>query len=240
MSTLIVIRHGQASFLADNYDKLSALGERQARLLGECWAARRARFDRVYYGPCERQMRTGEIAGAALRAAGIDWPAAEVRDEFDEYPAEQVMKACLPVLQQRHEYLRKLVEDFYSAVEVEVKRRVFDKVLRDVSLRWMSGEVSAPDVPQWADFCARIERGVARIREECGRGVSVALFTSAGPMAATARVALGLTQHATMELTWSPRNAAFSEFLYTEERFSMATFNETPHLMGEPGLLTYR
>ncbi|MBM3814434.1 MAG: hypothetical protein FJW20_22650 [Acidimicrobiia bacterium] len=65
MSILYVIRHGQASFLSENYDRLSELGERQSRLLGEHWLSRGRRFDQVYYGPCERQIRTGgEVAGA--------------------------------------------------------------------------------------------------------------------------------------------------------------------------------
>ena len=35
MARLTVVRHGQASYLAKNYDELSPLGRRQARLLGE-------------------------------------------------------------------------------------------------------------------------------------------------------------------------------------------------------------
>ena len=38
MSRLFVIRHGQASFLADDYDQLSPLGEEQGRALGAYWA----------------------------------------------------------------------------------------------------------------------------------------------------------------------------------------------------------
>ena len=74
MSILTVVRHGQASFLADNYDQLSTRGELQARLLGQYWTRRQQRFDRVIYGPCERQIRTGEIAGGILREAGLPWP----------------------------------------------------------------------------------------------------------------------------------------------------------------------
>jgi broad specificity phosphatase PhoE len=46
MSTLILVRHGQASAFEDNYDRLSSLGERQARLLGESW---RERFSLVSF-----------------------------------------------------------------------------------------------------------------------------------------------------------------------------------------------
>src|SRR5205807_5635398 len=63
MSRLFVVRHGQASFMEQNYDKLSATGEIQARLLGEYWAHRRVVFDRIYSGPRVRQIETARIAG---------------------------------------------------------------------------------------------------------------------------------------------------------------------------------
>src|SRR3954469_11144304 len=74
MSVLTLVRHAQASFHADDYDELSALGREQARLLGEFWARRRADFDAVYCGPRVRQRHTAEIAGAAFAEAGRTWP----------------------------------------------------------------------------------------------------------------------------------------------------------------------
>jgi broad specificity phosphatase PhoE len=239
MSTLTVVRHGQASFLADDYDKLSPLGEQQARLLGEYWLARGVRFDRVVYGPCERQIRTGEIAGDVFRRAGAGWPETSVRPEFDEYPAEAVGKALLPVLSQRHPHIAEALQALRSAGSMDAKIRAFDKVLREVSLRWLDEEVPHNGLSTWGDFCTRIEQGVECIRGENGRGTRTVLFTSAGPVAATARLALELTPRATMELMWSPRNASVSEFVYTVGRFSMSTFNATPHLDASE-LLTYR
>ena len=67
MSVLTLIRHGQASFFADNYDQLSELGERQARALGEYWARRELKFDEVYTGPRVRQSHSAELAVAAAR-----------------------------------------------------------------------------------------------------------------------------------------------------------------------------
>jgi broad specificity phosphatase PhoE len=235
VSTLVVVRHGQASFLADDYDKLSAVGETQARLLGEYWASRGVQFDRVFSGPRVRQVRT-----ALLTAEVAGLPEPTVREEFDEYPAEPVMRTGAPILMERHAHVKEMVDAFYAAGEVEAKRRVFDKLLREVSLRWLEGEVAVEGSPTWHEFLARIEKGIDCIRSEAGRASRVVLFTSAGPMAATARIALDLAPRAAMELTWSPRNAAFSEFLFTEERFSLSTFNETPHLGQDATLLTYR
>src|SRR5262249_56688449 len=98
MSRLFLVRHGQASFLESNYDKLSPLGERQSRILGEYWAGLGLRFDRVYSGPRSRQRETARIAGEAYKRAGIELPEAEVLESFDEFPAEIVMERSLPRL----------------------------------------------------------------------------------------------------------------------------------------------
>ena len=76
MSSLTLVRHGQASFFADEYDQLSALGETQACLLGDYWARRGHAFDEVYTGPRARQHRTADLAGARCVAAGLTWPGA--------------------------------------------------------------------------------------------------------------------------------------------------------------------
>ena len=239
MGLLTVVRHGQASFLADNYDRLSPTGELQAQRLGEYWVQMGAKFDRVYYGPRERQIRTGEIAGAVLRQAGLEWPEPTEVADFDEYPAEEVMRAFLPELEERDPQLRTWMEQFRALKDVEGKRRALEKSLRAVTECWLRGEVASDECGTWKEFCGRVGRGIDRIlAESTGKGRRVALFTSAGPMAATARKALQLSDQATLDLTWSPRNASFSEFLFTTDRFSLSTFHNTPHL--ESNLLTYR
>jgi hypothetical protein len=80
---------------------------------------------------------------------------------------------------------------------------------------------------------------VERARRETPKGGSAALFTSGGPSAAAAQLALGLSPRKTLDLTWMTYNAAFAEYLFDEERFNLSRFNATPHLAGD-GLLTYR
>ncbi|MEZ5353861.1 MAG: histidine phosphatase family protein [Bryobacteraceae bacterium] len=239
MSLLTVVRHGQASFLAENYDRLSPLGEEQARLLGRYWVAAGTTFDRIFTGPAERQIRTAAIAGEELRAAGRQWPEPECLPDLDEFPAEPVVRAFLPGLMEQHEHLRQWVDQLQNGADRAVKQRAFDSILRDVSQRWLRGEVGSAEIPSWQDFCHRVESAIAAITEGAPKSTRAAVFTSAGPMAATARVALRLSYEATLELTWSPRNASVSDFLFTPGRFSLSCFNTTPHL-AEPRLITYR
>ena len=55
MGTLYLVRHGQASFGADDYDQLSKLGVQQSQRLGEYWRARGMRFDAVLMGSLDRK-----------------------------------------------------------------------------------------------------------------------------------------------------------------------------------------
>ncbi len=60
MSTLLLVRHGQASLFTDNYDRLSELGLSQAEALGKFWLDRDIRPDSVYSGTLTRQRQTAK------------------------------------------------------------------------------------------------------------------------------------------------------------------------------------
>ncbi|MEZ4371750.1 MAG: histidine phosphatase family protein [Polyangiaceae bacterium] len=66
MSQLLLVRHGQASFLAANYDELSAQGREQSRLLGVHWRSLGLRIDRAICGPRRRQRDTARLCLDAL------------------------------------------------------------------------------------------------------------------------------------------------------------------------------
>jgi broad specificity phosphatase PhoE len=62
MATIYLIRHGQASFGTEDYDRLSALGTRQAEVLGEYLRDHGIAFDAVYSGDLQRQRETARLA----------------------------------------------------------------------------------------------------------------------------------------------------------------------------------
>jgi broad specificity phosphatase PhoE len=98
MSQIMLVRHGQASFLERDYDKLCANGEAQSALLGKYWSRRGVVFDRAYSGPRIRQMETARIVAESYRSTGRGFPETVVMSEFDEYAAEAVLRQCLPQL----------------------------------------------------------------------------------------------------------------------------------------------
>ena len=73
MGTLYLVRHGQASFGAEDYDCLSELGERQCRQLGSWFAEREVRFAAALVGSLRRQTQSLDAIeqgwGAARRGS---------------------------------------------------------------------------------------------------------------------------------------------------------------------------
>src|SRR5260370_9075900 len=112
MGILFLVRYAQASFLEQNYDKLSALGEGQGCHLGEYWARRQIVFDRVCAGPCVRQKDTLRFVSNAYSKASLKFPDLLVLPEFDEYQGEAVLEHSLPQLMENDHSIRALHAPF--------------------------------------------------------------------------------------------------------------------------------
>jgi broad specificity phosphatase PhoE len=239
MGILYVVRHAQASFLEDNYDKLSALGEAQARLLGEYWAQRNIVFDRTCVGPCVRQQDTLKIVSDACAAAGLEFPAPLVLPEFDEYQGEAVLKRGLPQLLESEPRIRDLHATFQSATGNAAQRASFQKLFEAVIREWVRGAISLPGVETWLEFCLRVNSGLMKFLSAVGHGERVAIFTSGGPIAVAMQRALRLSDESTLQVSWMSHNSSWSEFLYSAERFTLSSFNVHAHL-DDPTMLTHR
>jgi broad specificity phosphatase PhoE len=239
MSHIFLVRHGQASFLGRNYDKLCPNGELQARLLGEYWSRRGVIFGRAYSGRRVRQLETSRIVSEAYRTSGVGFPDTVVMSEFDEYQAEAVLRECLPKLSQADREIEQMRRAYEDSSDSGDRRKTFQKLFEAVISKWVAGEVTADGIESWYEFCLRVERGLAQVVGDTARAASAVIFTSAGPIAAAMRRALHLSAEDTLRLTWMSTNASFSEFRASGERFTLSTFNAHPHLEGD-SLLTYR
>ncbi len=219
-----MVRHAQASFLESDYDRLSALGERQARALGEHWIEREIVPDRVYVGPRLRHRQTHAAVAAAYRERGLAPPEPVFLPELDEHQGQSVMEQVLPQLAERDPSIRDLVQRHHAG-EPEAARQYL-RLFQRVSLRWARGELEVTGIEEpWSAFRQRVRRAVEAITAQAGSGETVAAFTSGGVMAAVVGLALDLRDEKVIELSWTVRNAAYSEFLFSGERFSLSAFN---------------
>jgi len=238
MGILFLVRHAQASFLEENYDKLSQVGESQARILGEYWAARRMEFDRAGVGPCVRQRDTVGIVSRAFEKAGLKFPEPVILPEFDEYQAEAVLKSGVPELLKTDESVRGLQETFQSSTDA-ARRATFQRLFEAVVSKWVGGQICLSGVETWADFCGRVNSGIGKVLSGDGHRERVVMFTSGGPIAVAMQRALQLSDERTLQVSWMSRNSSWSEFLYGANRFTLSAFNVHGHI-DDPALLTYR
>ncbi len=239
MSRLFLVRHGQASFLERNYDKLSPRGEKQSRILGEYWSGLGLHFDCMYSGPRVRQRETARIVGEAYRSAGIAWPEPAVLESFDEFQAELVMERSLPVLIEADAGIRRMHEDFKRSQTRTEQFKTFQRIFEIVIGRWADGQIPLNGIEPWPEFCERVQRGLSQLASNGSRGQQIAIFSSGGPVGIAMQRALGLNTEATLRTAWMVRNSAYSEFLFSADRFTLSSYNATPHLT-DPDLITHR
>jgi broad specificity phosphatase PhoE len=237
MSVLTLVRHAQASFHADNYDELSALGRQQARLLGEFWARRQTDFDEVYSGPRVRHRQTAEIVGAACTAAGRTWPEPVVLAELDEYDLGGLVHKLAPDLSQRDAGFAELLAGYRRSETGPARVKSFWKMFQALTAHWAATPDAVDGVEPFPAFRDRVARGLSRVME--GRpGRRVALFTSGGVIGTSVRLALAAPDRAALEVNWRVRNCSLTEFVFTAGRLSLDSFNALPHLE-DAALWTY-
>jgi broad specificity phosphatase PhoE len=239
MSTLLVIRHGQASFGSADYDKLTALGIEQATQLGRWMARHGVRLDGIVHGPRVRQIDTARHMIAAARAGGAAWPDPAPLAALDEYPAEAIMRASLPaLLASADEEARAVFGGDPTAVATDARRfqRLFERVMRS----WVAGELAGTlgDTESFAAFAQRVRGALDDIMARAGRGKTVAVVTSAGPTAIAMQMALELSDAVALKLSWVVANTGVTDLRWRDSETSLVAFNTLAHL--EPSLVTYR
>ncbi len=239
MSTLLLVSHGQASFFTDDYDRLSELGLRQSRVLGEYWLSRGEEFDEVYVGTLKRQRETAEAVGEVLHAAGRAWPAHEVLPGLDEYPGDVVQETLLPILCERDERFVRMKSEYECAPEGEERYRTFHRLLAGVIEEWIGGAHDANGMMPWTEFRDGVQSALRTIMGREGSGRRVAVFSSGGPIAVTVQSVLQAPDRMAGELNWRIRNCSVTELTFSGERVALDCFNGVAHLT-DPELLTYR
>lgn len=230
MSSLTLVRHGQATAFAADTDRLSPLGESQARVLGKYWADNGIAFDEVYSGSLIRQRHTAAIVAEAVSTAHRPWPQLRVDPDFNEYDGDGIVKLLVPALQQERPEFAKLVLAAREASHGPERNRHFQRMFEVVVARWVSGELSAPEVEPWAAFRDRVHRGLGKITAAAGNR-RVVLFTSGGVIGVMVQSALNAPDMSAVQLNWRVRNCSLTEFVFSKNRLSLDSFNAIPHLV---------
>ncbi|WP_171126110.1 MULTISPECIES: histidine phosphatase family protein [unclassified Ruegeria] len=204
MAELLLVRHAQASFGADNYDKLSDLGHRQSAQLGD-WLQGT--------GWVPDRLITGTLARHAETLASMGFSAAPERHAgLNEYDFKDLLNA-------------RFGGDVPQRVQGD--RKTHFRALRETILHWQEGGL--PDASEsWAEFSARVAAALRFVTQTEARRVLV--VSSGGPIGQITSSVLNAPNPQMMELNLQLRNTSQSRFLFSSRGVGLTEFNAIPHL----------
>ena len=222
MGVILLVRHGQASWGAADYDNLSEAGHEQSRVTGRALAARGVTPDRVVCGTMRRHRQTAE---AASGAAGWDVEATTDGgwNEFDHVQMLEVHGAP---------------EGGTGSDSGALTRQQFDAWFDAATERWTSGQYDADYDEPFFTFTARVESALRRTATGLGSGETAVVFTSGGPISWVAATLLGGGIDMWMRLNPVTINASVAKVVVGARGTTLVSVNDHSHL--EPDHVTYR
>ena len=229
MTTLHLVRHGQASAGTDDYDRLSARGREQARLLGRWWRRRGVVFDAAYSGTLLRQRDTARLA---LGEAGLD-PTLGEHEGLNEYDDDAVSAVFGDGPRDVADW-----ESFTFADYVRVMERWRDADEAAVAAgRADSGHAR---LEHWEAFATRGWRAVLEYHAHHEAPERLVFFTSGGVVSTLVSQVLGLDFAHTLDAIWRLRNASITTIHFDGDHGRLVEFNTIGHLEAEhdPSLIT--
>lgn len=215
MPVVLLVRHGQASFGADDYDVLSDLGREQATAIGHELARRALRSPLAFCGSLRRQRDTAEIALATANLGS----AVDVDPRWDEYNHLDLLKR-------------------YGAAEVadDGTSKGVQALLDTALAAWVDDPTG-----NWPDFSSGATTALRELADGLERGRDAVVFTSGGVIAAVCGALLGLTATGVVALNRVTANGAITKVVIGASGASLVSFNDHAHYEGEARrLLTYR
>ena len=227
MGNLYLVRHGQASFGAEDYDNLSDLGHKQAERLGAYFKNKNMLFDAVITGTLRRHTQTwqGIAKGAGFKHEPLELPS------LNEYDSHAVIATIHPGKLEKPD-----TPDMY---------RHHFRLLKDGLTQWMNGVVSPAGMPSYDDFQQGVVNALDHVRKNhaadknSGKSGNVLIVSSGGPISTAVGHILGTTPETTIELNLRIRNISITEFAFTPKRHMLVTYNTLPHLEELPDWVTY-
>lgn len=235
MATLYLFRHGQASFGAEDYDKLSDLGCRQAEVLGHYLRDQGIQLDAAYSGGLLRQRET---AALALANQPREVPH-HIDERFDEVRNDEQIKYLVPVVAKANPQIQALVDKGLSS------SKDYQKVIEAVFSHWTSADCDEPRIQSWAEYSGAVHAALRDVMAAQGSGKTVGVFTSGGTIATIVTQVLGLAGEHAYKFYEPIFNCSVTQLFYSGDKVSLSYFNDRSFLQvlgGQQGeqLVSYR
>ena len=223
MSILHLIRHGQASFGADDYDNLSPKGIEQSVALGKALSQKESKFDHVIVGPHRRHIQTFEGIKKGYKFA--DLPDPFIDERFAENQLMEIAQHFIPQILNSN----KTTNEIFHTIPKEERHDKFLKLFHIVAKKWMNEELdlSEHNFEGFSVFRARIANTLKTIQDEMTDKSDIMVVTSGGAISGFYAEATNCSQEEIMKLNFGLKNVSISEFVVTTERFTLKAFNSS-------------
>jgi broad specificity phosphatase PhoE len=223
--TVLLVRHGQASFGAADYDVLSEVGRRQAEIVAASLAERGYHPTRLLSGTLRRQRETA----APFTALGA--PELEIEPRWDEYDPDDV-----------------LTHHSESALRIEGERegepmtnRGFQAALEPALAAWVAHAERSPAAQTWPQFSGAGTAALNDLASELTAGQTAVVLTSGGAIAAAVGAVLGASAEVFAALNRVLVNASVTKLAVGSTGINVVSFNDHAHLESvDRALVTYR
>ncbi len=237
MSKIFLIRHGQASFLADDYDNLSNKGIEQSEALGNFFFKNEIQFDKIYIGNLKRHKQTFEAYSKAFIKKGMVLAQPVFLNELNEHHALEAFKLAYDEFIVVNKNAKLLLDEIRRKPELQQNNyiQIFGLFFRE----FVSGKypLNGHEVQSWSDFRMQTKVGIARVLENTGPSETIGVFTSGGTKSSIIGDSLELQEQKIYELNMAIRNSSFSQLYFTKNNLHILSINEIPHLNKE--LITF-
>lgn len=229
VTTIHLVRHGQASAGTHDYDRLSDTGREQARVLGAWWKSHDFTMDAAYSGTLLRQRDTARIA---LDAAGLGSTRGE-HVALNEYDDDAVGAVFGDGPRDPADWKSFTFADYVSVMERW--RDADDAAIADGRARGGHDRLE-----RWEDFSTRGWQAVMATHADHEEPDRLVFFTSGGVVSTLVSHVLGLDFAHTLDAIWRIRNASITTIHFDGNQGRLVEFNTVGHLESErnPALVT--
>jgi broad specificity phosphatase PhoE len=239
MASIYLVRHAQASFGTDDYDRLSSIGIRQARLAGRHLLARTRSLRQVVTGSLKRHKDTATELLASSDASCLSVER-KIDERFDELDTDAQIRTLCP------ESVR-INSDVVRPVRGSTPDgRTYQQTLKQALLRWQAMTNPPHPLESWSQFQSRLISGFEDLKSGNDPGETTIVVSSAGVIACIVLHILGLPADRFYCLFEVMNNGSITHILHDRRRTSVASFNDCSYLYLDEAfrhdekLLTYR
>jgi broad specificity phosphatase PhoE len=218
VGAIYLVRHGQASFGAEDYDALSPRGFDQSTVVGAELLRRNVSFSQVRSGTLARQRDT---AATALKVLGTDVPVVE-DPRWNEYDHVDIAL-------------------HHAGGAPQEDSRAYQGLLDAALTAWTSAGDGGPCAETWPAFLARCRGALEDLVASLGKGEHAVVFTSGGVIATLCGLLMGTPEAGLLKLNRVTVNGGITKLVSGRGGVTLLSFNEHPHFEADAArLLTYR